>query len=199
MKLCRIDFSVDDTQVSIRALVQRLALRPLADPFGDSIELDLGKCGFLGPSAVVALVGLRRLALGLCHEFRLAAMPELERLANYCRYSGLAAEFSVGLPPSDHPENVTTPVRGFRESVPASEIAEVVSLAKRQMRLSSVAEDDLSLVLTELAQNVLDHSRSSVGGFISARAYGKSVRFDWPSGTWGSGSASAFPRGSGPR
>jgi signal transduction histidine kinase len=66
---------------------------------------------------------------------------------------------------------MTTPVRSFENALPTTAIAEVVSLAKRSMRLSRDAEHDLTLVLSELVQNVLDHSRSQVGGFLSARAY----------------------------
>jgi len=56
-----------------------------------------------------------------------------------------------------------------------TDIYEVVALAKARMELSRAAQDDLTLVLTELIQNVLDHSESPVGGFLSARAY-KEVR-----------------------
>jgi signal transduction histidine kinase len=50
-----------------------------------------------------------------------------------------------------------------------------VTLAKSEMAISRMAQEDLMLLLSELTQNVLDHSQSVVGGFISARAY-KDVR-----------------------
>lgn len=154
------------------ALISRLALREGADPFGETITLDLSDCGFFGPSAVVTLTALRRWARDLGHDLTITAIPRKDQLSHYGRYSGLWEEFGVGPPPSSHPENVTTPVRSFQSIIPIGAIEEVVRLARSQMTLSTAAEHDVTLVLSELAQNVLDHSASPVGGFISARAYG---------------------------
>jgi len=168
----RVDFSVDDTHSSIAALLQRV-LAGGSQLAGD-IVVDLEACQFLGPSAVVILAGLRRRAEAQGSRLTIVP-PELPRLLNYCRYSGLLAEFGVGPPPEPHTENVTTPVRSFVREFPLTAINEVVLLAKREMELSRTAQDDLTLVLSELTQNVIDHSESSVGGFLSARAY-KNVR-----------------------
>ncbi len=168
MSIVRVDFNVDDTQPSLRMLLQRVggAIVTAKEP----LEVDLSDCQFLGPSAVVTLCGLRRSfdERGTSLTIR---PPKLTRLLNYCQYSGLLADFSLGPEPQDHPESVTTPVRVFRDSIPTGAIEEVALLAKRTMQLSQVAEHDLNLVLSELIQNVLDHSKSPFGGLVSARAY----------------------------
>ena len=140
--------------------------------------VDLESCQFLGPSAVVTLAGLRRWAQ--IRGWTLAIRPpQLPKLLNYCRYSGLLTEFGAGPPSETHPDNVTTPLREFAGELPLEAISEVVALAKSQMELSRAAQDDLTLVLTELTQNVLDHSESPIGGLLSARAYRnvRDVRF----------------------
>jgi hypothetical protein len=39
--------------------------------------------------------------------------PQLPQLFNYCRYSGLLAEFGAGPAPVPHSDNVTTPIHPF--------------------------------------------------------------------------------------
>ncbi|MGH7303529.1 MAG: ATP-binding protein [Candidatus Rokuibacteriota bacterium] len=127
---------------------------------------------------MVVLVGLRRSAKVQGWTLTIRP-PRVSKLMNYCRYAGLLAEFEVGPPPEAHSDNATTPVRAFTQELPLAAINEVVMLAKSQMELSRTAQDDLTLVLTELTQNVLDHAESPIGGLISARAYRnvRDVRF----------------------
>lgn len=174
MKTVRIDFNVDDTHPSIAALVGRIFGVATEPSFAEDITIDLEACEFLGPSAVATLAGLRRIAEinGRTLSIR---PPRLPKLLSYCQYSGLLLDFGVGPPPESHPENATTPLHAFTGSLPLSGIQKVVTLAKSQMALSPAAQDDLTVLLTELTQNVLDHSRSPVGGLVSARAY-KEVR-----------------------
>lgn len=172
MRQAKIDFNVDDTQPSLRMLLHRV--REGAEPGKEPLKIDLASCGFLGPSAVVTLCGLHR-TFGKDDRTLTIEPPTHDKLRNYCQYSGLLAEFSLGPQPEDHPASMTTPLRGFETVLPTTAIGEVVSLARRSMQLSQSAEHDLTLVLSELIQNVLDHSRSEVGGFLSARAY-KEVR-----------------------
>jgi anti-sigma regulatory factor (Ser/Thr protein kinase) len=179
MRNVAIDFTVDDTFRSIHAMLARLA-DPQHAYVSDDVLVDLSRCKFLGPSAVVTLAGLRRLAVAGGRTMRIVP-PTLSPLINYCRYSGLLAEFGEGPAPDRHPpgENVTIPLEVFSDRLDLEQIRRVVLLAKQQMSLSSTAEDDLKIVLAELVQNVLDHSLSPVGGIISARAYSKDreVRF----------------------
>jgi hypothetical protein len=173
-KTITVDFSVDDTQPSIAALLRRVldgASQPIVT---EDIVIDLTTCEFLGPSAVVTLVALKRIADTQGRQLGILP-PHLPRLLNYCRYSGLLAEFQAGPAPENHPDNVTTPVHVFNGALPLGGIEAVVSLAKNLMSISPVASEDLTLLLTELTQNVLDHSQSPIGGLLSARAY-KDVR-----------------------
>jgi anti-sigma regulatory factor (Ser/Thr protein kinase) len=171
VKIISIDFNVDDTQPSLYALLARTFGKGSERPvFNEDIEIDLTTCGFLGPMAVVTICGLRKLASsqGFLVTIR---PPKLRRLAAYCEYSGLLAEFQLGPPPSPHPESMTSPVAFFNVGTKHSTMERVVHLAQTELSLSQGEEHDLALALAELQQNVIDHSDSFVGGIVSARAY----------------------------
>lgn len=171
MKTISIDFNVDDTQPSLTALLRRIfdkGSMPLV--FHEDLELDLTKCQFLGPMAVVTLCGLRRLATTQGFSFTIR-VPELRRLAAYCEFSGLLEEFQCGRPPSAHPDNVTSPVTFFDATSKNPAMERVVRLAQAELTLSVGEEHDLALALAELQQNVVDHADSPIGGVVSARAY----------------------------
>ena len=172
-----IDFNIDDTRGSIEALLERLRRKAPGIGITEDVELDLRRCQFLGPSAVVTLIGLQAKATEHAHQLTLLP-PAHPQLLNYCRYSGLLNAFSAGPPPDQHAANVTTPIRQFHTR-PLSEIEEVARLVRLQMGMTSSDENRLTLTLIELAQNVIDHSQSVVGGFLSARAYSneREVRF----------------------
>jgi signal transduction histidine kinase len=168
----RVDFAVDDSDRAAVALLDRLVDPNTQQLVSEDIVVDLSDCNFLGPTAVVTLCGLRRLAQEGGRTFSVEP-PRLRKLLAYCGYSGLLSEFGVGPGPAAHPENVTTPIRVFTEQLPEDAIREIVSLARQEMTLSVAAEDDLKSVLSELTQNVLDHSASPIGGLVTARAYKK--------------------------
>jgi len=56
----RIDFNVDDTLLSLSALLRRVLGESQPSSEHD-IVVNLSQCDFVGPSAVVTLCGLRRL------------------------------------------------------------------------------------------------------------------------------------------
>ena len=184
MKVVTIGFNVDDTADSLAALLRALSsagfVTALPTPsIADDVLVDLSSCGFLGPTAIVALGVLRRAALAQGRELSIKP-PTLERLYNYCRYSGLLAEFGAGpAPDALHHQNVTRPMLFFGGSTPRDEISETVRLARSQMAVTRAGEGDLKLTLGEVTQNVLDHAGSSVGGCLSARAFSekREVRF----------------------
>lgn len=185
MRTVVVGFSVDDTAESLRAMLRLIrseggAHFDLGTPeFSDDVRIDLTDCQFLGPMAVVALCALRRAAIRQKRVVEIL-LPNLERLNAYCRYSGLLAEFGLGASPdASHPENVTRPVHRFSMNIPLAEIEAITVLAKQKMHLSEAGESDLKLTLSEVTQNVLDHSVSAIGGIMSARAYSKKreVRF----------------------
>lgn len=177
MEAIVIDFSVDDTPASVGQLMLRLqplfAIELAARPATTELLVDLSGCGYLGPTAVVVLTAIRRRLASLGIRLALRA-PTLERLSNYCRYSGLYREFEEGPNPDpDHRRNATRPVHVFAKAIPRAEIEGLADLAKASMRLGATAEDDLKLCLSEVMQNVLDHSQSSIGGVLSGRAFGE--------------------------
>lgn len=170
----RIDFGVDDTAESPKALLGRLGGAKL--PENHPVTLDLSACGYLGPLATATLAALQ---LSRAAESRLRLIPpEHESLRAYCRYAGLLALFGAGPGPTAHPDNVTTPVRAFT-SRPQSEMDEVVELVRRTMSWPESATTRLLVALAEVADNVLYHAESPIGGVISARAFKgkKEVRF----------------------
>ncbi|SET18125.1 ATP-binding protein [Stigmatella erecta] len=178
MQTVAIDFNFNDTKSSVEAFLERLRRKAPGAALSEDVELDLRSCQFLGPAAVVTLCALKAKADLAARSFRIA-LPEIPPpLTNYCRYSGLQQFFGLGPGPDGHPGSVTTPVRQFRTR-PLSELAEMVSLVRRQMGLSESDEHRLNLTLMELAQNVLDHAESQVGGFLSARSFAneREVRF----------------------
>ncbi|MDC0711586.1 hypothetical protein POL68_24160 [Stigmatella sp. ncwal1] len=158
--------------------MERLRRKAPGAAVSEDVDLDLRNCHYLGPAAVVTLCALRAKADLAAKSFRIALPESPPPLTNYCRYSGLQRFFGLGPGPDAHPDNVTTPVRQFRTR-PLSELAEISSLVRRQMGLSKSDEHYLNLTLIELAQNVLDHAKSQVGGFLSARALSteRQVRF----------------------
>lgn len=166
--LVKIGFNVNDTEASLGALLRELA--PTATCEDQSLQLDLSACQFLGPMAVTVLV--------LAHQrwqargCRVSVIPpKLERLANYCVYSGLAERFDFGpVPETKHPENVTTPVSVFTKR-DHNAILDVCSLVSRFIDMSHDTEEVLQSLIGEMMQNVADHAGHA--GAISARVYKK--------------------------
>lgn len=178
MPTVSIDFNFDDTKRSIQAFLERLSRKAPGATVSEDVELDLRRCHYLGPAAVVTLCALKAKADLGASAFRIVLPEGPPALTNYCRYSGLQQFFGLGPGPDNHPDSVTTPIRQFRTR-PLSELEEIVSLVQWQMGLSRSDKDHLKLTLIELAQNVLDHARSQVSGFLSARAFSneREVRF----------------------
>jgi anti-sigma regulatory factor (Ser/Thr protein kinase) len=172
--IARIDFNVDDTLPSLKALLARLSSAKL--PKDRPAVLDLADCHYLGPLAVSVLGAL--MLVRPAGAMLSLVPPKHPPLLAYCQYSGLLQLFAAGPPPMAHIENVTTPLRTFRQR-PQSEMTEVVELVRRTMALPEQAETKLQISLAELADNVVYHSNSPVGGLISARAFRneKEVRF----------------------
>jgi len=180
-----LGFNIEDSAKSLETMLRCFErdggakLKPMESEFPEDLEIDLSDSGFIGPLAVASLCLLRRVA-DACGSRLSLLPPRLERLEHYCSYSGLSKEFGVGGDPdTTHPRNVTRPVEWFSDAVPRLEIDRFVALARTKMHLSNTGETDLKLALSEVEQNVIDHSESPFGGLMSARAFAekKEVRF----------------------
>lgn len=175
VKNARVDFNVDDTPRSIRVLLDRLCDTGGVDA---DLAVDLRDCGYVGPAAIVVLVSMRRLAASRDHHWSLLP-PTYPPLKAYCHYSGLMDEFGLAPTPPDYPETRTLPVSSFTGQFPSEAIGSVVAFVRKFMPLPPQGETDLTTILSELSQNVLDHAQSMTGGAVSARVYEKrnEVRF----------------------
>lgn len=135
----------------------------------EDTTVDISQCHYLGPTAVVALTLLRREAARRGVSLQIVP-PQIPKLLAYCGYSGLLREFGIGEPPQPHPDNASTPVCAF-ELLPQAEIEQVLRIAAREIPFSETARQHLTLALSEVSQNVLDHAVSGLGGIMSARAF----------------------------
>jgi len=170
-----VDFNVNDSFADLEALVRRLLSG--ATVLAEDTTVDLSRCHYLGPTGVVALTLLRRDAARRGITLQIVP-PEIPQLHAYCGYSGLLREFGIGEPPQPHPDNASTPVCSFA-LLPQAEIEQVLRIAEREIPFSQTARQHLTLALSEVAQNVLDHAMSGLGGIMSARAFKgqREVRF----------------------
>ncbi len=165
---CKVDFCVDDQHQSIRQLLR--VTSPLfragaASPW----RLDCSRADYLGPwaAAVLYALSLRAEQQRTSHSVILPTSPA--RLRAYCEYSGLARHFESGPQPNpDHPATETVPICAF-ERATLDQASPLVRLIRRHSHIDEDAEAYLRTCISEVAQNVEDHSRSPIGGVLSAK------------------------------
>lgn len=168
----RIDFRIDDKIRDVVALVKRLAdvlvLPAMAEPW----IIDATKAHYLGPDASVILAAVHARERGLHHNpVRVLLPSQPPALAGFCQFSGMLQLFQNGARPDlDHPECETVPLTTFT-SVSANIADPVVKLIQRHVELAEDAEEYLRICLTEVAQNVVDHAESPIGGIWCARFF----------------------------
>ncbi len=164
-----VDFNVEDTERSIEALLTRLSGVWLTATQRESVVLDFSQCQFIGPTGVVvigaAFLDMRR--RGASVRF---VPPAHGQLRAYCQWAGLLQLTGTGEGPTDHPESVTIGIRVFK-TYDLSGIDAVVRLVNKFIPMSADTESVLRLCISELIQNILDHSESKIGGLLSARAF----------------------------
>ena len=163
-----IDRHFDDTPESTKEFYSKIGSLDLIKA-GSVFEIDFSRCGYLGPVAVSCIAGVIRYLHLKNVEIKIIA-PELEVLRGYCEYSGLLQLANIGPPPTSHPDNVTIPVREFK-TFDQEGIDNIVSLVNKFIPMTEDTESVLRQGIAEVIQNVLDHSKSEVGGFMSARAF----------------------------
>ncbi len=162
----RLDFVLDDTPKSMKALLRRLGGIWQAK---EDVRIDLSDCQYLGPDAVVVLASLVRLLEQKNLRAELLPPRDLKNLA-FCHFSGLLGLVGIGAEPQEHVENVTVPLRAFT-CYDQGAIDQVVALVNRFVTMSKDTESALTAGMSELIMNILDHAQSPVGGLIAARAF----------------------------
>lgn len=163
-----LEGDINDTRNSFVNAARRL--NPLREvQSSQSASLNLEKLHYLGPDGVSLIAGavLEARKRGVVIDVRPPTAPV--SLSAFLAFSGFDHLILDKLPPEvGHPENVTVPLRQFHQSLhqDPQPILELIS------RFESVSEDlqqSLEICVTELVQNVEDHSRSIVGGLGCAR------------------------------
>lgn len=87
----------------------------------------------------------------------------------FCVFSGLDHYLNKGeRPRQDHPDSETLPLAQFYEQIP-SQIHAIVRMVRRHYRLSEDNEVYLGTCVSEVAQNIVDHADSRIGGVLCAR------------------------------
>lgn len=166
---CRIDFNVDDSELSIEQMLVRI--RPAYEALAreEPSRINLTSCQYLGPPATVLLVGLARMAIqsGVSIDFIAPKGPE--KLLAYCRFSGLDQELFGGCAPNaSHPESVTIPVACF-STVNYGVTNSVLALVSRFLDMDDDSQHALTTCVFETLNNIRDHAESPVGSILSAR------------------------------
>jgi hypothetical protein len=163
-----VAFSFDDRPDDARAFFERIGSLDVVKG-GSEFTIDFEKCLYLGPVGVACVSGVYRYLRNRHVDVRIIP-PKLNRLLGYCGWSGLLQLTNIGPGPTAHRDNVTIPVREFA-TFDQEGIDQVVSLVNRFIPMTEGTESVLRQCIAELIQNILDHSRSTVGGFMSAKAF----------------------------
>jgi signal transduction histidine kinase len=122
---------------------------------------------------VGALVLLQR---SLGRDLRLTLPTAPSEVDAFCEFSGLKHLLGGPAPNKTHPANQTVAIRqhtkaSFLDATPLTDLV--------RRHLSTATEDHLErlqICMNELIQNVVDHSKSIVGGVSCARLVSKEIR-----------------------
>lgn len=168
--VCKIDFNVNDTLRSVRALIERLESSWKDTAADDELVVDMERCRYLGPDAV-AILSAEALIRDQLHQRLTIRYPKgPSALRSFLKWSGLASivHDKAPAPPSGAPEFNVLPVRRFSEASFQGPIP-LISLIQREADITEDAEEYLRSSVNEIMQNVQDHSASPIGGVWSAK------------------------------
>lgn len=154
-------------------MLERLERAYAPDQRAD-VNINLKKCGYLGPDAVACLAAYILEAEGRGLKTTVVWPEGPKQLRTYCDVSGLkmlveADQYSNE--EFDRTQNVLR-LRKFT-TAQFNDADPVVSLLKAHIAISSNLEEYLRLCVLEIIQNIYDHSESPVGGLITARYMSK--------------------------
>lgn len=164
-----VDFNVDDTRDSLRALMVRLAAAWEEGSGTDTI--DLSKCRYLGPNAAALLWAIELVRRHSARPMRIILPKRPPALRAFCAFSGLS-HFLTGapLPDAEHPDCETSVLEQF--FVPrANQSDPLIRLIRRHSEMSREDEESLRVCFAEVAQNIHDHASSPIGGVWCARYF----------------------------
>ena len=190
MRECRVAFDIEDSDASIEQLLSCIAPAYEAIEPREAFSVNLTHCRFLGPTAVVVLVGLKQLAdrAGVRSRF---VRPGGERPAQFCWFNGIEQRLLVGgLQTVLIPDCVTVPVDVF-ETVNMGATFAVLHLVKRFLNVDEDSRHALETCIFETLNNIHDHAQSQIGGLMSLVTKRGSARYVLRSSTTGSQSSAA--------
>ncbi len=134
-------------------------------------EVRCGDCRYLGPWAASVLYSAFLIGLQRNQRPRVKLPKAPPPLVAYCSFSGMSHVFErQPLPNPDHPDCETIPLVRFNEAswnLPDG----IIHLLARHTELHQESEDRIRTCVQEVTQNVVDHSRSPIGGVMSARYF----------------------------
>lgn len=167
--LVEITSNIDDTDDAILGLIRKLDLVHRAGP-DQGWKLQCRDCRYLGPwaAALLASAYLRGEQLG--QRPRIVLPTEPRELDAFCLFSGLKHLKDPNSEPPDpeHKDCETVPIMQFKQAQWGQSDG-VIRLLRRHTELGTSTEESLRLCIYEIAQNVVDHAESPVGGILCAR------------------------------
>lgn len=161
-----VDYNLDDMPGSVIALIK--TMQPAFQ--GDKpCQLDLRRCGYLGPYAGAIIVTTLLESRLRNRECSLVLPTDPPQLANFCRRSALEHFAGLGpMPEGTEPQPATIPMRVLQKAR-FSDPDPIVELIRRHVRLDDEVEEYLRICINEIVQNVEDHAKSPVGAVAAAR------------------------------
>lgn len=158
----------DDTDGSVQQLVNQLA--PIHELTGfASWTINCSECDYLGPFAAVLLGAAFSNALHLGQKPTVILPNTPPKLAAFCLFSGMKSLFEGDPNPDfDHPESETVPLSPFVEA--RWNLADdTLRLIRRHIEIDDELEESVRTCISEVAQNVVDHAKSPIGGLLCGR------------------------------
>lgn len=136
-------------------------------------RISLRETQYLGPWAAATVYAAHLKGIELDQHGKVVLPTEPPKLQAFCIFSGMSQLFADGpKPEADHPDCETVPLERFstdQEAASWDRSSRIVRLLRRHMDLDADSEDQVRTCVAEVVQNIVDHSRSSIGGVMCAR------------------------------
>ena len=168
---------IDDEFHSVKKAIHILAKVSNRAASGTMVTFNLKDCKYIGPCGVVIILQYKKI-LEIKNINSHLIPPVNDKVYAFLKFSGLCKEFSIdNLPDSSHAQNETLRLIVF-DTMDIQWMKSLRSLVEKHLSLSSDASELLQSTISELKQNIFDHSQSPKG-IICARSFTnvKSVRF----------------------